>query len=68
MLDNDGWGIQGEINRSGWIRLRFILSTFREEILDCASAQNGPENKRRLLYVMEVPFIFPTSPPIMQQS
>ena len=49
MLDDDGWNVHGEVNRSGWIRLWFILSTYREEILDCALAQNNSENGWKLM-------------------
>lgn len=33
-MDQNGWNIDKSIRPSAWIRLRFIMATFREEILE----------------------------------
>ncbi|KNG88306.1 hypothetical protein ANOM_002491 [Aspergillus nomiae NRRL 13137] len=33
-LDSDGWNTQGSLHRSTFLRQRFLVSTFREEILE----------------------------------
>ncbi|KAJ5493344.1 hypothetical protein N7539_002090 [Penicillium diatomitis] len=38
-LDPDNWNVRGVYRRASWLRVRFIVSTFREEILE-VSLQN----------------------------
>ena len=33
-LDSDGWNTQGSLHRSTFLRQRFLVTTFREEILE----------------------------------
>ncbi|KAI9038829.1 fungal specific transcription factor domain-containing protein [Aspergillus affinis] len=33
-IDSKGWNVQNVIQRASWIRVRFLISTFREEILE----------------------------------
>jgi hypothetical protein len=33
-IDSMGWNINGLFQRSSWLRVRFIISTFRDEILE----------------------------------
>lgn len=33
-IDSQGWNVQKPIQRASWIRVRFLISTFREEILE----------------------------------
>ncbi|KAF7713758.1 Fungal Zn(2)-Cys(6) binuclear cluster domain-containing protein [Penicillium ucsense] len=38
-LDSDNWNVRGVYQRASWLRVRYIISTFREEILE-VSLQN----------------------------
>ncbi|OQE37393.1 hypothetical protein PENCOP_c010G04903 [Penicillium coprophilum] len=42
-LDENGWSLQGVVQRSSWIRVRFIISTFRDEILEVSLQNVTPE-------------------------
>lgn len=33
-LDSNGWNVRGLFQRSSWMRVRFIISTFRDEVLE----------------------------------
>lgn len=52
-LDDNGWNsqFQGIFQRSSWIRLRFLISTFREEILELSLQDMSPETAEQLRYV-----------------
>ncbi|PYH92418.1 hypothetical protein BO71DRAFT_457457 [Aspergillus ellipticus CBS 707.79] len=49
-LDEDGWNsrLDGVYQRSSWIRVRFLISTFREEILELSLKDPSPETAHRL--------------------
>ncbi|GKZ27568.1 hypothetical protein AbraIFM66951_005443 [Aspergillus brasiliensis] len=49
-LDDKGWDTrpQKRYQRSSWIRLRFLISTFREEILELALQEVTPETAEQL--------------------
>ncbi|KAJ5584600.1 uncharacterized protein N7459_004400 [Penicillium hispanicum] len=42
-LDADNWNARGVIRRSSWMRVRFIVSTFRDEILEVSLRNITPE-------------------------
>ncbi|CDM32172.1 Zn(2)-C6 fungal-type DNA-binding domain [Penicillium roqueforti FM164] len=42
-IDENGWNIHGVVQRSSWIRVRFIISTFRDEILEVSLQNVTPE-------------------------
>jgi hypothetical protein len=48
-LDADGWNTKGEYYRATWIRLRYISSGLREEILDFALSKIDANVERQLL-------------------
>ncbi|KAJ5780713.1 hypothetical protein N7457_005873 [Penicillium paradoxum] len=41
-VDENGWSIHGVVQRSSWIRLRFIISTFRDEVLELSLLKMTP--------------------------
>ncbi|KAL1885627.1 hypothetical protein Plec18167_001122 [Paecilomyces lecythidis] len=47
-LDGEGWNTERTFQRASWIRVRFIISTFREEILELSLQRASPE--RMLTY------------------
>ncbi|GAE00291.1 hypothetical protein PVAR5_9032 [Paecilomyces variotii No. 5] len=42
-LDGEGWNTERTFQRASWIRVRFITSTFREEILELSLQRASPE-------------------------
>jgi hypothetical protein len=48
-LDADGWNTKGEYYRATWIRLRYISSGLREEVLDFALSKIDANVERQLL-------------------
>jgi hypothetical protein len=50
-LDADGWNIEKIYQRATWIRLRFIISTFREEILELSFQKPSAERTNQLMQV-----------------
>jgi hypothetical protein len=50
-LDPQGWSMETAYHRATWIRLRFIISTFREEILELSLKKLSPERTDQLMYV-----------------
>ncbi|KAJ5210528.1 Transcription factor, partial [Penicillium cf. griseofulvum] len=42
-VDENGWNLQGVVQRSSWIRVRFIITTFRDEILEVSLQNVTPE-------------------------
>ncbi|EAU39251.1 predicted protein [Aspergillus terreus NIH2624] len=47
-LDSNGWNLHGRFQRSAWIRLRFLISTFREEILELSLQSSKEETADQL--------------------
>ncbi|KGO37198.1 Transcription factor, fungi [Penicillium expansum] len=47
-LDENGWNTHGVVQRSSWIRVRFIISTFRDEILEVSLQNVTPEMENML--------------------
>jgi hypothetical protein len=47
-LDGNGWNTESIFQRASWIRVRFIISTFREEILELALQRACPERSEQL--------------------
>ncbi|KAJ5520375.1 hypothetical protein N7463_000828 [Penicillium fimorum] len=47
-IDENGWNLQGVVQRSSWIRMRFIISTFRDEILEVSLQNVTPEMENML--------------------
>ncbi|CAI7606503.1 unnamed protein product [Penicillium glandicola] len=47
-IDENGWNIRGVVQRSSWIRVRFIISTFRDEILEVSLQNVTPEMENML--------------------
>jgi len=47
-LDADGWNTEKVHQQSSWIRLRFIISTFREEILELSLQKSSPNKMEQL--------------------
>ncbi|CAG8907301.1 unnamed protein product [Penicillium egyptiacum] len=47
-LDANGWNTREVYQRSSWIRLRFIISTFREEILELSLQKPSPNRTEQL--------------------
>ncbi|KAJ5155339.1 hypothetical protein N7492_008142, partial [Penicillium capsulatum] len=41
-LDENGWHLQRRFQRASWIRMRYILSTFRDEILELSMQKLTP--------------------------
>lgn len=50
-LDKEGWNTDGVYRKSSWIRLRFLVTIFREEILELSHQTPGPETVEKLKYV-----------------
>ncbi|KAJ5668548.1 Transcription factor [Penicillium maclennaniae] len=50
-LDPQGWSMKKAYQRATWIRLRFIVSTFREEILELSLQKSSPERTDQLMSV-----------------
>ena len=50
-LDPQGWSMGKAHRRATWIRLRFIISTFREEILELSLKKPSSERTDQLMYV-----------------
>lgn len=69
LLHDNGWSIHTTFQRSSWIRLRFIISTFREEILEVSLQHPSQERVDQLQWVF-ISFIpaKPHSPPGMMLS
>ena len=42
-LDENGWSLHGVVQRSSWIRVRFIISTFRDEVLEISLKEVTPQ-------------------------
>ena len=42
-IDSNGWSLHGVVQRSSWMRVRFIVSTFRDEILEVSLRKMTPE-------------------------
>ncbi|KAJ5306407.1 hypothetical protein N7508_005422 [Penicillium antarcticum] len=42
-IDSNGWSLHGVVQRSSWMRVRFIVSTFRDEILEVSLRRITPE-------------------------
>lgn len=49
-LDSEGWNMQ-EFRPSDWVRVRYILGTFREEIL---SIELAPQDQRHENFIRQV--------------
>jgi hypothetical protein len=47
-FDENGWSIHGVVQRSSWIRVRFIISTFRDEVLEVSLQRVTPELENML--------------------
>jgi hypothetical protein len=47
-VDENGWNLQRVVQRSSWIRVRFIISTFRDEILEVSLQNVTPERENML--------------------
>ncbi|CDM32811.1 Zn(2)-C6 fungal-type DNA-binding domain [Penicillium roqueforti FM164] len=47
-LDANGWNIKKVYQPASWIRLRFIISTFREEILELSLQKLSPNRTEKL--------------------
>lgn len=42
VIDSRGWNINGLFQRSSWLRVRFIVNTFRDEILEVSLQGMNP--------------------------
>lgn len=42
-LDDNGWSLHGAVQRSSWIRVCFIISTFRDEVLEVSLQKMTPQ-------------------------
>ncbi|KAJ5864559.1 uncharacterized protein N7529_006475 [Penicillium soppii] len=42
-IDENGWSLHGVVQRSSWMRVRFIVSTFRDEILEVSLRRLTPD-------------------------
>lgn len=51
LIDENGWSRQVVAQRSSWIRVRFIISTFRDEILEVSLQRLTPDMQSMLEYV-----------------
>ena len=51
LLNPHGWNTGKVYQRATWIRLRFIISTFREEILEFSLQRSSPERTDQLTQV-----------------
>ncbi|KAJ5314094.1 uncharacterized protein N7443_000978 [Penicillium atrosanguineum] len=47
-LDANGWNTKKVYQQTSWIRLRFIISTFREEILELSLQKSSPNRTEQL--------------------
>ncbi|KAL2823363.1 hypothetical protein BDW59DRAFT_180669 [Aspergillus cavernicola] len=47
-LDSEGWNTRGVFQRSSWCRLRYLISRFREEVLELSLRPLGPETIEKL--------------------
>ena len=47
-IDENGWSLHGVVQRSSWIRVRFIISTFRDEILEVSLRRLTPDMEHML--------------------
>ncbi|EFQ96850.1 hypothetical protein MGYG_08771 [Nannizzia gypsea CBS 118893] len=47
-LTGEGWSSQPLFQRAAWIRLRYIISSYREEILELSLQKPGPERLTKL--------------------
>ncbi|KAE8391077.1 hypothetical protein BDV23DRAFT_182978 [Aspergillus alliaceus] len=47
-LDSEGWNTQGALHRSSFLRQRFLVSTFREEILEVSLEPQSHETADKL--------------------
>jgi hypothetical protein len=52
MLDPEGWSATARYASSTWARLRYLLSVFREEILEFPFRPLTAENKAKLMQVL----------------
>lgn len=50
-LDANGWSIIKVYQQASWIRLRFIISTFREEIPELSLQKSSPKRTEQLRFV-----------------
>ena len=44
-IDHNGWSVDQEIHPSAWIRLRYMMATFREEILEMSLCSSISEEQ-----------------------
>lgn len=54
-LDESGWSIDRTTRPSAWIRLRYIMATFREEILEMSLGTSQSITQERTEYVSTAP-------------
>lgn len=47
-LDEDGWSNHRPFQRATWIRVRYIVTTFRDEVLEVSMQRVTPENRKIL--------------------
>ncbi|KAJ5766641.1 uncharacterized protein N7511_004257 [Penicillium nucicola] len=47
-IDSNGWSLHGVVQRSSWMRARFIVSTFRDEILEVSLRKLSPDMEEML--------------------
>ncbi|GES59314.1 fungal specific transcription factor [Aspergillus terreus] len=52
-LDSNGWNLHGRFQRSAWIRLRFLISMFREEILELSLQGSKEETADQLRLLVQ---------------
>lgn len=50
-IDENGWSRHVVVQRSSWMRVRFIVSTFRDEILEVSLQRLTPDMQSMLEYV-----------------
>lgn len=47
-LDANNWNVHGVFQRSSWMRVRFIISMFRDEILEVSLQKVTPQTAHLL--------------------
>lgn len=57
-LGIDGWDVNGVRQRASWVRVRFLISIFREEILDLSHQTPSLEMAEKLKYAAHPTFRF----------
>ena len=54
-VDQNGWSTGQKMHSSAWIRLRYIMATFREEILEMSLSTSPPISEEHIKCISTLP-------------